>query len=123
MLECCGLQFEPERMITPHDVGPYTDRHLEIGRCPKCGALRCELFQYDIRSKEFRRINPKKKDVLSFIRRLESGKYTEELQKVKYGTKSNMSWMTFDGSISPWVYDFNGTKQFKQNEEFKTISI
>ena len=122
MLYCCGQEFQYDRMITPLDSEVYTNRSLEIGRCPKCGALICELIQYNKKSKHFVTVRPKKKDVLSFIKRLESEPYREELYKVKFGTKGNMSWMTFDGLISNWVYDFNGTKQFKQNETVLLIT-
>ena len=35
------------------------------------------------------------------------------LHKVPHGSKSNMSWLWFDGSIDMWVRDFNNTKIFK----------
>ena len=119
LLHCCGQDFAYSRMITPLDNEAYTNRSLEIGRCPKCGALICELIQYSKKHKRFVTIRPKKKDVSSFIHRLESQPYTEEMHKVKYGTKSNMNYTYFDTSeikskdnvvlLKHYKKDFNGT--------------
>ena len=122
LLHCCGQSFKYSRIISPLDNAEFTNRSLEIGRCPRCGALKCELIQYNKRLKKFVTVRPKKKDVLSFIRRLEREPYQEELFKIKYGTKANMSWMKFDGALSLWVYDFNGTKQFLQNNTLITTN-
>lgn len=116
MLHCCGQKFNCERMITPLDNDKYTNRSLEVGRCPKCGALICELIQYSRKLNKFITVRPRKKDTQKFIRQIETEPYQEKVYRIRQGSKSNMSWMTFDGLISNWVYDFNGIKQFKQDE-------
>ena len=117
MLFCCGNKFYSDRRISPLDNENYTNRSLEVGRCPKCGALICELIQYSKKHKKFVTVRPKKKDTADFIKRIETEPYQERVYRVRQGTKSNMSWMTFDGLISNWVYDFNGIKQFKQDDK------
>ena len=119
MLYCCGQNFKYNRIITPLDSDKYTNRSLEIGRCPKCGALICELIQYSKLHNRFITVRPKKKDVLSFIKRLESEPYKEETKKVKYGTRPNMNTYYFvahevkdKGNVTKlrhYKYDFNDT--------------
>ena len=98
MLHCCGQSFKYERIITPLDNYLYSNRSLEIGRCPKCGSLICELIQYSKRADRFVTVRPRKKDVRSFIQRIENEPYQEQTFKVKYGNKSNMNFTYFDTS-------------------------
>lgn len=124
MLYCCNAYFCAERKLKLYDNTTHKQRVLELGQCPKCGALKVLVTQRRIEDGKYCERKPKNaKDVKKFIKKYEKEAYYETPNlKPKYGTKGNMSWNYADVSKSCWVKDFNNVRQFKLNKEVRVIS-
>ena len=84
-----------------------------LDECPVCGRSRAVIKNVDYDGSVHTVVNKSGNKALELLDRY----YLQDtgLHKVKHGTKSNMNWYWFDGSIDMWVRDFNGTKVFKLN--------
>lgn len=124
MLYCCNGYFSAERNLRLYDSAKHKNRALEVGQCPKCGALRVQVKQYRIEDNKYSELKPKKpKEVKRFIEKYEKEAYYEIPDlKIKYGSGANMGWRYADASKSSWAKDFNNVRQFKLNKECKVYS-
>lgn len=124
LLYCCNGYFSAERKLRLYDNTTHKDRVLEIGQCPKCGAIKVLVSQKRIGDNKYSERKPKNsKTIAKFIRKYEKEAYYEIPNlKPKYGTKGNMSWRYADASKSLWVKDFNNVRQFKQDNAIRVIS-
>ena len=123
MLFCCSAYFRAERNLRLYDNTTHKHRTLELGKCPKCGAIKVIVKQYRIEDNKYSERKPKNsKEVAKFIRKYEKEAYYETPDlKPTNGTKANMSWRFADASKSSWVKDFNNVRQFKLNKEVRVI--
>lgn len=123
MLYCCSAYFYAERSLRLYDNTTHKHRVLEVGQCPKCGALKVQVVQRRIDNGKYCERRPKNsKEVKKFIRKYEKEAYYETPKlNPKYGTRSNMSWTYADVSKSSWVKDFNNVRQFKLNKDVKVV--
>lgn len=124
MLFCCSAYFCAERKLKLYDNTTHKHRTLEVGQCPKCGALKVIVKQYRIEDGKYSERKPKNsKEVARFIKKYEKEAYYETPDlKPKYGTKGNMSWTYADASKSGWVKDFNNVRQFKLDQTIRAVS-
>ena len=123
MLYCCSAYFSADRKLKLYDNTTYKQRCLEVGQCPKCGALKVAVTQYRIEDGKYNERKPKKsKEVARFIKKYEKEAYYETPDlKPKHGTKANMSWYYADASKSGWAKDFNNVRQFKLDKTVKVV--
>lgn len=124
MLYCCNAYFDAERKLKLYDNTTHKQRLLELGQCPKCGAIKVLVTQRRIDDGKYSEKKPRNsKDVKKFIRKYEKEAYYETPNlNPKYGSKTNMSWTYADCSKSSWVKDFNNVRQFKLNKDVQVVS-
>lgn len=115
MIYCCGGYHTPDKVVSLLPTFRHRDRKLEVLVCPSCGGLVAELVQYNVRTREYETLRPKKKKVKQFIADVKSGKFDEV--KVQHGTKQSAGYIfgvnkeAKDGKIYQYAVDFNGNKK------------
>ena len=93
----------------------FRERKLELIVCPKCGALRAEVTQYNIKEKKYEVKRLKNKKISRFISEIETGKIRKI--DIKRGTKERSAFVygvnkeCKDGTIKQYAVDFNGNKR------------
>ena len=115
MIYCCGGYHTPDKTVSILPTFKHRERKLEILKCPSCGAIVAVLTQYNVNTKQYETIRPKKKKTLKFLQDIRNGKLDEV--KISYGTKSGSAYIfgfnqeAKDGKIYQYAVDFNGQKK------------
>ncbi len=115
MIYCCGGYHTPLKTVFLLPDFQYRERKLELIVCPKCGALRAEITQFNVKDNKYEVKRLKKKKIPRFISDIETGKLKE--LKIKYGTKERSAFVygvnkeCKDGTIKQYAVDFNGKKK------------
>lgn len=82
-----------------------------LDECEVCGQSRAIIKNVEFNGSINPVVNRFGKKALELLERHKDQEIG--LYKVQNGSKCNMCWLWFDGSIDLWVRDFNGTKVFK----------
>lgn len=119
---CCNKRFKHLEERWLKDKNEYVDRRIIWGVCPHCGAVRCELIEYNIITNEiaYDRGKPNnQKKLQQWLKKLLLTDETyQRYDKIKQGSQTRMGFIYgVSSSDEHKGYDFNGTlrKRFKKN--------
>lgn len=109
-ITCCNREFVGRVFCIP-PANKMRRVLVFLDECPICGRSRAVIKNIEFDGSIHTVVNRSGVKALELLDRY----YLSDtgLHKVPHGTKSNMSWYWFDGSIDNWVRDFNNTKIFK----------
>lgn len=115
MIYCCGAYYAPINTVFIESDCNYKDRKLEVLVCPKCGALKAVLTQFNTKTLQYEKYIPPRKKTAQFIRKFQEKNWFEI--KIKCGTKGRAGFIFGinkeykNGEIKQFASDFNGEKQ------------
>lgn len=109
-INCCNHQFIGRVFCIP-PANKMRRVLVFLDECPICGRSRAIIKNVEFDGSTNTVVNRSGAKALELL-----DKYflsDTGLHKVEHGSKTNMGWFWFDGSIDNWVRDFNNTKIFK----------
>lgn len=110
IIECCNYKTKArEYFLEPQKK--MSRSLFFIDECPVCGQPVAEVIEKDYNG--FIKTALRRSGAAALRLYEKHSKVIAVRHKARNGTKSNMSWLWFDGSKDLWVRDFNNTKVFK----------
>lgn len=109
-IQCCNRELRGRVFCIP-PANKMRRVLVFLDQCPVCGRSRAVIKNIEFDGSVHTVVNRTGNKALELLDRY----YLSDtgLHKIQTGSKSNMSWLWFDGSIDLWVRDFNNTKVFK----------
>lgn len=109
-IHCCNYTFKGRVFCIPPS-NKMRRVLVFLDECPICGRSRAVIKNIEFDGSIHTVVNRSGQKALELLNQY----YLSDtgLHKTKGGSKSNMGWFWFDGSLDNWVRDFNNTKVFK----------